>query len=186
MPSHKSHGRSYAEPPRYDELPSGVVDDKPQASTREERQADGRLIKGARTIPSMGGKASKGTTRLSHRIDDQLPGPWTRRARALRRATCAELARTVGGGYCGIGTSSLVKFFAVATAWADYYESLGDGDRAAKRREEARMHYVYAREQCAKDGKALREADEARKDRPNAFYAAAAAIRGLRSKDGES
>jgi hypothetical protein len=152
-----SHNRPYIEPERHNELSRGVRAEA-QASAREERTEAGKLIKGARMVPSMGGKATKGATRLSHRIDSETLGePYRRRARTLRRATCAELARTVGGGHCGIIPSLFVKHASVATALAEQALDEGDKDRAVKFAEASRMHLLYARELCAKDASARRE-----------------------------
>jgi hypothetical protein len=154
MPTATSHDRPYIEPERHDELSDGtpaVV----QAEAGAERTADGRLAPGARTVPSLGGLAQKGTTKLSHRIESaSLPEPYGRQARALRRATCAELARTVGGGVCGIIPSLFVRHASVATALAAQALDEGDKDRAVKFAEASRMHLLYARELCAKDAAA--------------------------------
>ncbi len=164
MPTVRSHTKPYQEPERHDELSTGIPVEiaaaELLASARNERTHDGRkLAKGARVVPSLGGKATKGATRLSHRIDSAtLAEPYRRRARTLRRATCAELARTVGGGHCGIIPSLFVKHASVATALAEQALDEGDKDRAVKFAEASRMHLLYARELCAKDAKARREA----------------------------
>lgn len=151
MPTSTSHDRPYIEPERHDELSDGSPN-VPQAEASAERRPDGKLAKGAHTVPSMGGLAAKGTTKLSHRIESvSLPEPYGRQSRALRRATCAELARTVGGGVCGIIPSLFVKHASVATALAAQALDEGDKDRAVKFAEASRMHLLYARELCAKD-----------------------------------
>jgi hypothetical protein len=110
----------------------------------------------------MGGKASKGTTRLSHRIDSEtLTKTYRARARTLRRVTCSELARTVGGGVCGIIPSLFVKHASVATALSEQALDEGDKDRAVKYAEASRMHLLYARELCAKDADARGKAPDA-------------------------
>lgn len=154
MPTSTSHGKPYIEAERHDELSTGVRA-KPQESARDERTADGRLVPGARTTPSQGGKATKGATRLSHRIDSEtLTGTYQKRARTFRRMTCAELARTVGGGTCGIIPSLFVRHAAIATALSEMALDKGDTDRAVKYAEASRMHLMYAREVCAKDAAA--------------------------------
>jgi hypothetical protein len=153
MPQHRSNDRPYIEPDRHDALTNGTPA-PPQASARDEQTPDGRLMKGARKIPSMGGKATKGATHLSHRIDSEtLTETYRKRARTLRRVTCAELARTVGAGVCGIIPSLFVKHASVATALAEQSLDEGDRDRAVKYAEASRMHLLYARELCAKDAK---------------------------------
>jgi hypothetical protein len=150
MPVSTSHGKPYVEAERHDELSNGIA--APQASARGERTADGRLRKGARTVPSLGGKATKGSTKLSHRVDSEtLPETYRKRARVFRRMTCSELARTVGGGVCGIIPSLFVKHAAVATALAELALDSNDTDRAVRYAEASRMHLMYAREVCAKD-----------------------------------
>jgi hypothetical protein len=68
--------------------------------------------------------------------------------------TCAELARTVGGGTCGIIPSLFVRHAAIATALSEMALDKGDTDRAVKYAEASRMHLMYAREVCAKDAAA--------------------------------
>lgn len=155
MPVQRSHDRPYIEPERHDELSAGVPAPT-QASAGTEQTADGRLAKGARTIPSMGGKATKGATRLSHRLPDAsiLSEVNRKRAATLRRVTCAELARTVGGGVCGVIPSLFVKHAAVATALAEQALENGDAASAVKFAEASRMHLIYGRELCAKDAAA--------------------------------
>lgn len=161
MPSHRSHDRPYVEPERHDELSTGTPA-APLASARSEQTPDGRLLPGARTIPSMGGKATKGATHLSHRIDSEtLTETYRKRARTLRRVTCAELARTVGGGVCGIIPSLFVKHASVATALAEQALDEGDKDRAVKYAEASRMHLLYAREICGKDAQSRPPAENA-------------------------
>ena len=151
MPTSRSHGRPYVEPERPDELSTGTPAVS-QASAMGERRADGKLAKGARTVPAMGGRATKESTHLSHRIDSVTLGEiYRRRARTLRRATCTELARTVGGGHCGIIPSLFVKHASIATALSEQALDAGDTDRAIKYAEASRMHLLYARELCVKD-----------------------------------
>jgi len=158
-PTSTSHGKPYCEPERHDELSSGVPAD-PQASAGVERTASGKLAKGARTVPSLGGKATKGTTKLSHRIDSAtLTDVYRNRARAFRRVTCAELARTVGGGRCGVIPSLFVRHASIATALSDMALDRGDTDRAVRYAEASRMHLMYAREVCAKDAQARPKGD---------------------------
>jgi len=153
-PVSTSHGKPYVEAERHDELSEGVPADA-QASAGEERTADGKLLPGARTVPSMGGKATKGSTKLSHRIDSlALTETYRNRARTFRRVTCSELARTVGGGVCGIIPSLFVRHASIATALADMALDAGHTDKAVRYAEASRMHLMYAREVCAKDAAA--------------------------------
>jgi hypothetical protein len=154
MPAQRSHDRPYIEPERHDGLSPGTPA-VPQASAGEERTPGGTWQKGARTSQSAGGKAHKDETKLSHRIESaSLPEPYGRQARTLRRAMCADLARTVGGGHCGIIPSLFAKHASVATALSAQALDEGDKDRAVKFAEASRMHLLYAREICAKDAAA--------------------------------
>ena len=144
----QSHGKAYAEPERHDELSEGI----PQASATDANKHSTGIQKGERNRPSLGGKATRGSTKLSHRIDSaSLPESYRNRARAFRRMTCSELARTVGGGTCGIIPSLFVKHASIATALSELALDNGDTDRAVKYAESSRMHLMYAREVCAKD-----------------------------------
>ena len=156
MPVSRSHDRPYVEPERHDELSTGTPAVL-QATARAERKAGATGIpKGARALPALGGRAKKDSTHLSHRIASvaTLGEKYLLRARALRRATCAELALTVGGGVCGIIPSLFVKHASVATALSEQALDTGDTDRAVKYAEASRMHLLYARELCAKDAAA--------------------------------
>jgi hypothetical protein len=103
----------------------------------------------------MGGKAHKGTTKLSHRIDAPKLAPTSqKRARTLRRAVAGEIARTVGGGVCGIAASLFVKFAAQKTAAAEEAYQAGDYETHRKLTESARMDILYAREHAAKEAQA--------------------------------
>jgi hypothetical protein len=149
MPEHRSQGRPRVQPPRFDELPPGVPAPE-QAEAGQERRADGTIAPGASTIPSRGGKALKGRTSLSHRIDsDTIPTPYRKRARAHRRATCAELARDFGGGQCGVMASTFVRIGSVAIALAE--EALDGGNREEWRKQSALAMSAlnYAREHAA-------------------------------------
>ncbi|HMJ53570.1 MAG TPA: hypothetical protein VK540_15895 [Polyangiaceae bacterium] len=149
MPEHRSHGRPRAQPPRYDELPAGIPAPE-QGQARQERTPDGKLLPGASTIPSLGGKALKGRTALSHRIDSEtIPSAYRKRARSHRRATCAELARDFGGGQCGVMASTFVRIGSVAIALAE--ESLDSGNREEWRKQSALAMSAlnYAREHAA-------------------------------------
>ena len=153
MPEVKSHGRPYQEPERHDELTAGVR--APQASAGGERRPDGTLEQGARTVPALGGKATKGRTHLSHRIDaPTLTEQSQRRARVLRKALSGEVARTVGGGHCGIAASLFLKFAAQKTAAAEEAFTAGDFETHRKLSESARMDILYAREHAAKEAAA--------------------------------
>jgi hypothetical protein len=154
-PQRISHDKPYFEPERPDELSTGKRDERDvlQASAgAQDRDAAGRLVPGARALPSMGGQAKRGSTKLSHTIDSETLEPqYRRRARALRLALVNELARTVGGGVCGILPSLFVRHASIATALSEQLLDAGDVDRAVRFAEASRMHLLYAREIAAKD-----------------------------------
>ena len=65
-----SHGKPYLEADRHDGLTHGVPAEQAQAS--QERRAGGNgIAKGSKLIPSMGGRAHKGKTKLTHDVPDR-------------------------------------------------------------------------------------------------------------------
>jgi hypothetical protein len=152
MPETISHGHPYQEPERHDELSTGVP---AQVPASDRRRPGGQLAQGAKVTPSLGGKATKGATQLSHRIDaPTLTDVSVKRARTLRRALSGEIARTVGGGVCGIAASLFLKFAAQKTAAAEEAFQRGDFEAHRKLSESARMDVLYAREHAAKTAEA--------------------------------
>jgi hypothetical protein len=149
-----------------DELPQGVQAN-PLASARDERRADGTFAPGARTMQSAGGRATAGKTRLSARLGlATLPAGdafsvYRRAAATFRRVQCASLARSVGGGVCGPGPSSVVASAALALAWSRYLsdEAARTGDpelamRSARLGETSRQHLLAAHELAAREAAA--------------------------------
>lgn len=152
-----------------DELPAGVPAPlaAPLAERSHERRSDGTFAPGSRTAQSAGGRASRGRTRLADRLclaavpDDAVFRRYRAAAASFRRVQCAELARTVGGGVCGPGPSSIVASSALALAWSRYLSDLaattGDPElaiRAARLGETARQHLLAAHELCAREAQA--------------------------------
>jgi hypothetical protein len=157
MPVAPKNGVPYVEVERHDELSSGVPTPADvQAQARAEHKAgNGRIPPGARALPALGGKAMKGTTKLSHRIEaGQLSPVSVARARTLRKALSSELASGVGGGRCGVAASLFLKFAAQKTAAAEEAFAAGDYDTHRKLSESARMDILYAREHAAKEAAA--------------------------------
>jgi hypothetical protein len=152
MPTSTSHGRSYVEPERHDELSPGV----PAAPSGTHKRIRGRFTPGADgsavKAGAAGGKQHKGSTELSHTISAGTLTPTSvRRARTLRRALSGEIAATVGGGRCGIAASLFIKFAAQKTAAAEEAFAKGDYETHRKLSESARMDVLYAREHAAKE-----------------------------------
>jgi hypothetical protein len=146
------------QPDRHDELSSGVpADDHEQRSASAERKAGGPGIPpGATVVPAEGGRARKGRTQLTHAVPETLPVSDTlkRRARYARKRIATELARTVGGGACGMLASLMVKLGVEDAAMREAALAEGKVDLARRLGESARMHLLYARETCAKDATA--------------------------------
>jgi hypothetical protein len=122
---------------------------------------------GARTVQAAGGRAKRGKARLTARLGlASLPAghafaPYRRAAATFRRVQCSELARTVGGGVCGPGPSSVVASSALALAWSRYLsdEAARTGDpelamRSARLGETSRQHLLAAHELCAREAQA--------------------------------
>ena len=148
-----------------DELPEGVPDD-----AREESPSD-RGERGAfapgNSLARRGGLARRGKTRLAERMSltalpaDSTFRPYKAAAVSFRRAQCAELARTIGGGVCGPGPSSMVASAALQLAWSRYLSDVaaasGDAElagRASKLADASRQNLLAAHELCAREAQA--------------------------------
>jgi hypothetical protein len=149
-----------------DELPSGVQAPALE-SARRERRPDGRFAPGARTVQAAGGRATAGKTRLAAKLgltavaEGSAFAPYRRAAATFRRVQCSELARTVGGGVCGPGPSSIVASAALCLAWSRYFSdcaaAAGDDEaalRSARLGETSRQHLLAAHELCAREAQA--------------------------------
>lgn len=103
-----------------DELPSGMPADA-DADSRTATAEGGRFTRGNRRSV-LGGRAKRGKSRLTARLglaslpDGTAFAPYRRAAATFRRVQCSELAKTVGGGVCGPGPSSVVASAALALA----------------------------------------------------------------------
>lgn len=148
-----------------DELPMGV----PAVAGADSRTAAseaGRFAVGNRRSV-LGGRSKRGTSRLTARLglstlaEGDAFAPYRRAAATFRRVQCGELARTVGGGVCGPGPSSVVASAALALAWSRYLSDLaatsGDAElamRSARLGETSRQHLLAAHELCAREAQA--------------------------------
>lgn len=161
----KGAGQPRVEVMPADELPLGVP-----ADARDESPAD-RGARGAfapgNSLARRGGLARKGKTRLAERMSLQaLPADSAFRsykaaAVSFRRAQCAELAKTVGGGVCGPGPSSMVASAALQLAWSRFMSDSaavsGDAElavRASKLADASRQNLLAAHELCAREAQA--------------------------------
>jgi hypothetical protein len=145
-----------------DELPAGVPADA-RPSSPSDRGHAGRFARG-NTLARAGGHAKRGTSRLTARLglstlaEGDPFAPYRKAAATFRRVQCAELARSVGGGTCGPGPSSVVASAALALAWSRYLSDLaatsGDAElvmRSARLGETSRQHLLAAHELCARE-----------------------------------
>jgi hypothetical protein len=179
----EGRGRPHVEVLPVDELPAGVPGPARPANARD-RGPGGRFLPG-NALAAVGGTAKRGQARLVARLGlSTLPagsafGPYRRAAATFRRVQCSELARTVGGGTCGPGPSSIVASAALALAWSRYLSDLaaqtGDHElalRSAKLGETHRQHLLAAHELCA------REALARKATHPTSAHAALTAVLG--------
>lgn len=144
-----------------DELPNGIPGPPPRVAPAERGQS-GRFKPG-NAFASLGGKAKANQTKLSSRLGIvDAPGTdfetYKRSAVSFRRAQCAELARTVGGGVCGPAPSSLVASAALQLAWSRYFSDraarTGDAEQAvtaSRLADASRQNLLAAHELCAKE-----------------------------------
>jgi hypothetical protein len=108
-----------------DELPEGVPAERP-AELPGDRGPNGQFAAG-NSLAAQAGAANRGKARLASRLGlRQLPETavfksYKNAAVSLRRTTCAELAKTVGGGACGPIPSSFVASAALALGWSRYF-----------------------------------------------------------------
>jgi hypothetical protein len=148
-----------------DELPAGLPADA-RSDSPSDRGAAGRFAEG-NAVARRGGLAKRGKSRLTARLglanlpDASAFAPYRRAAATFRRVQCAELARTVGGGVCGPGPSSVVASAALALAWSRYFSdqaaAAGDAEhamRSARLGETSRQHLMAAHELAAKEAQA--------------------------------
>jgi len=152
-----------------DELPVGVP-----ANAGQERQGDrgesGRFLPG-NVVSRKGGHAKGEKIRLAARLGlRSLPGDnafsdYRASAASFRRQQCAELARSVGGGFCGPATSSIVASASLQLAWSRYLSDLaamtGDEElaiKASRLAEASRQSLLAAHEICAREAMARQKA----------------------------
>lgn len=165
-----------------DELPEGVPGD-----TRSESPADrakrGQFAPG-NSLARKGGRAKAGRMRLADRLGlRNLPegsafATYKASGASFRRAQCAALAASVGGGYCGPAPSSFVASAALQLAWSRYLSDqaaqTGDPELAmtsSRLADASRQNLLAAHELCAREGKARQE----RSSDPHAGLASALA-----------
>lgn len=146
-----------------DELPVGVPDPNPVDQAAVQRDPGGRLVDshGAQMLGAKGGKAKAGKTRLAARLGltdtcaDPRFLPYLKAARAFRSAQVAELARSVGGGFCGPAEASMVASGALQLAASRFaFEVLGDFKLGSSLATDSRQSLAMAHEYCAKSARA--------------------------------
>lgn len=151
-----------------DELPLGVPSnaEPPLPSDFDKR---GKFAPG-NSVARLGGVASAGKARLACRVSMRgVPqtaafNAYKRSASAFRKAQCSELAKSVGGGYCGPGPSSFVASAAIQLAWSRYFSDLAaeSGDpqhvlTASRLADASRQNLLAAHELCAREAKCRAE-----------------------------
>ena len=154
-----------------DELPKGVQATE-HAEAGSERRGNGTFAKGASTAQSKGGRTRKETTALSARLglgslaEDPAFLPYKRSAATFRRTHCTSLARTVGGGTCGTGPSSIVATAAWQLAASRYLfdRAAQSGDpalfeKASRLANDSRQNLLAAHELCAREAKGRPQLD---------------------------
>jgi hypothetical protein len=167
-----------------DELPDGVPGEA-RSESRSDRGDAGRFAPG-NGLARKGGYARAGKTRLADRLglrnlpDGSAFAPYKASAFSFRRAHCAALAASVGGGHCGPGPSSFVASAALQLAWSRYFSDLaaetGNAElalQASKLANDSRQNLLAAHELCAKEAIARRDAKP-----ENAHVGLVQAIRG--------
>lgn len=148
-----------------DELPVGQPAPA-RPPSRGDRGPNGRFLP-QNSLASVAGQANAGKGRLASRLGlgelahDSAFRPYKTAAATFRRAHCAELARTVGGGVCGPAPSSLVASAAIQLAWSrflsDKAAETGDADmalKASRLAESSRTSLMAAHELCAREAMA--------------------------------
>ena len=169
MTLRKGHGRG-AGVPRIevlpaDELPRGVPGESRHVVPTD-RDGAGRFRPG-NSLAAVAGRANAGKARLASRLGlRSLPsgsafGTYKRAASTFRRMQCAMLARTVGGGHCGPGPSSLVASASLQLAWSRYFSDLAaetdDPDmamKASRMADASRQSLLAAHELCSREAEA--------------------------------
>ena len=121
MTVQRTHGALHPQAPRWDELARG------EASLEPDPQAMPKPPYGigtaeAREAGRRGGTRRAGSTALANRLglapiaSQSAFEPYKRAAQHFRKTHCQELSRSVGGGYCGPGPSSMVASAALQLA----------------------------------------------------------------------
>jgi hypothetical protein len=146
-------------------LPDGVPADA-RIESPNDRGDGGRFAPG-NSLAVKGGHAKRGKAKLTARLGlarlpDSAPfAAYAKSAATFRRVQCAELARTVGGGVCGPGPSSIIASAALALAWSRHFSDLaattGDHELAMKAirlGDQSRQALLTAHELCAREAEA--------------------------------
>jgi hypothetical protein len=145
-----------------DEQPEGLPGHAHNESPLD-RGPTGRFRPG-NSLAAIGGAAKRGKALLASRLGlGALPEghafqPYKSSAATFRRMQCAELALTVGGGYCGPAPSSLVASAALQLAWSRYLSDKAaitdDCElalKAANLADKSRQNLLAAHELCARE-----------------------------------
>jgi len=199
LPSGRGDGIPRVEVARINEMAAGIAAPEP-VSAPMPRPPYAKGSAEAREAGSRGGKTKAGSTRLASRLSPgKLPVAQSFRsykasATSWRRAHCASLAASVGGGFCGPGPSSLVASAALQLAWSRYLFDIaaaigarrneaaidlfgGDAEeivaRASRLANDSRQSLLAAHELAAREAEARRSAPPARSNELPAWLCAA-------------
>jgi hypothetical protein len=119
----------------------------------------GRFARG-NSLAALGGRRRQGSTRLATRLGlenlaaDPTWSAYRRTAAAFKRAHCAAIARSVGGGVCGPAPSSIVASAALQLAASRYlFDRADPGSFAAASRlaDASRQNLLAAHELAARE-----------------------------------
>jgi hypothetical protein len=147
----------------WDEAPEGVPDQARNEQPTD--RGDGGHFAPGNGLAARGGRARRGNTALASSMglvpltSDPAFAPYKRAGDALRRAQCASLASSVGGGTCGAGPSSMIASGSLALAASRYLYDTAQGDpktlaTAAQLGKESRSCFRDAHALCALEAKA--------------------------------
>jgi len=164
MTLRKGHGVGAGQP-RIEVMPAdealrGVAGPQRTEVPGLQRDQAGRVTDAAsaRALGARGGAARKGQPRLSRRLNlgESFADPrfesYASAGRAFRRMHVAQLARDVGGGFCGPAPSSIIATAALQLAASRFaFEVLGDMALGSKLGNDSRQNLLAAHELCARE-----------------------------------
>lgn len=156
-------GVAYVEVATPAQLPEG----KPAPAERKNDRGEGGRFASGNSLAARGARARRARVALAQRMGLKDPPagsafePYARAAKDFREAQCRELARNVGGGYCGPSPSAIVATAAMQLAWSRYLSDKAaetdDADlaiKASRLADASRQSLLAAHELCAREAQA--------------------------------